>query len=139
MRQCVLGQFGHLATGLLDHVVLGGAALGHAAVGHIGHTQQDFGNLVLGSGQVVVNLLVGRLERCHLSLDILGLVTVALFHEGTNLGGHFIEYCGVVVALFLQCTALLVQFHDAHDGFATVKLFDGEAANHLLGVLVDKL
>ena len=139
MRQCVLGQFRHLAAGLLDHIVLGGASLGHAAIGHIGDAEQDLGNLVLGSGQVIVNFLVGSLKRCHLSLDVLGLVTVALFHEGSDLSGHFIEHSGVVVALFLQCTALLIQFHDAHDGLATVKLLDGKAANHVLGVLVNEL
>ena len=139
VRQCILGQIGHLATRLFYHVVLGGLALGDTAVGHVGNAQQDFGNLVLGSVEVVVNLLVGGLEAGHLGLDVLGLVAVALLHEGTNLCGHLIEYSGVVVALFLQCTALLVQFHDAHNGLASVKLLDGQAANHILRVLVDEL
>ena len=139
MGQSVFGQFGHLAAGLLDNVVLGGLALGHTAVGHIGHAQEDFGDFVLGCSEAVVDFLVGGLECGHLAFHILGLIAVALFHECTDLCSHFIQYSGVVVALFLQCTALLVQFHDAHDGFASVKLLDGEAANHILGILVDEL
>ena len=139
MRQGILAQLRHLATSLLNHVILGTLALGHTAVGYIGHAQQDVVDLVLSGAQVVVNLLVSGLEGCYLGLDVLGLVTVALLHEGTDLGGHFIEHSSIVVALLLQGTALLVQFHNAHNGFTPVKLLDGEAANDVLGVLVNKL
>ena len=65
--------------------------------------------------------------------------TVALIHESTDLSGHLVKHSGVIVALFLQCSALLIQFHDAHDGFTAIKVLDCPSTNHILGILVDEL
>jgi hypothetical protein len=62
-----------------------------------------------------------------------------LLHEGAYLRSHLVELCSVVVALLLSLAALLVEFHHLHDGLAAVKLFHGQAAYHVLRILVDKL
>ena len=134
-----LGQLRHLATGALHDVVLGGATLGYASIRHIRHRKQNLGYLVLSGRHAVFNLLVGSLQCSHLGLYLLGLVALTLLHQGTDLGGHLVKHGGIVVALLLCGTALLVELDHAHDGFAAVEVLHSQAFDDMLGVLVDKL
>ena len=139
MRQGVLAELGHRATGLLYHVVGGAGAGGHTLVGGVGDGEQDVAYLGLGAAQLVGVSLLLRFEHGHRLLDLLGLFFLAFLHQLADFGGIFLELIGGFVVFALGFFAYDVEGHDVGNGFAAVKSLDGEAVNHPLCVFFDFL
>jgi len=133
VRQCVGGQIGHGAAGLLHYIVLGCAALGHHVARGVGDIEEYVGDLLLDGVELVGEILLGSLALGHECLGLLGLLALAFFHVGADGGGEFVELGSLGVALELESTATVVELDDAGYDFAGVEALDGEALDDPLG------
>jgi len=85
MAKSVLTEIGHRTTLLDNNVVVGILAFWYEIVGDIGDLQQFVGHVGLGLIHDLLQSLVGSLQLSNLSLDLLGLVLLAVLHQGANL------------------------------------------------------
>ncbi len=104
-------RIGHVCQVFLDdHVAAGVLALGHVVVGDVGYVEQLVGHVGRGLVHDFLQGLVGGLELGHLGLDLVGLVFLALLHEGSDLLGELVLLGLVAVEFLLALTAQLVVF-----------------------------
>ena len=129
----------HIAAHFFHHVVFRSLSFRNTFVRHVRHREKHFTDFTFDSGEFVVDFLVVGLQSTHFLLGVFGFFFLALLHEGTNLSSHFVELCGVVVALLLHLLALFVEFYHAHDRFATIELLNSQSFDHFLRIFVDKL
>ncbi len=138
VREGVFGELGLRTAHLHDEVVLGAGSLGN----EVARDVRKENKLGLEFGIVVVGLLeeVGGtgLEGGDLGLGGLGLLLLALFHQGADGGGRLFLLGEEGVGLGLEGLAVIVQGDDLlHDG-AGVKVLDGEFLDHIFGIVPKK-
>ena len=134
MRQGVLGQVGHGAGGLLDHVVGGACTCGHAFVGDIGYVEElglDFG---LRAGKLIGEGLLLFLEHGHAFLCLFGFFATAFLHGFADCRGHAVELGGGSVVFELEFATEVIEGQHAGDGLGAVKALYGQTLYYKLGV-----
>ena len=129
------GEVGHRTARLLDHIVGGAGAGGHALVGDVGHAEQDVANLCLTAAYLVGKSLLLGFERGHEGLDFLGLFLLTGLHQLADFGGMTVELGGGIVALQLSLTALFVEGKHLIYSIFAVKTLDSQTLYDELGVL----
>ena len=132
--ECVLGEVGHRAAGLLHHIVVGGEAFGHIGAGEVGDGEQQVAHLHLTLVEPLLEALGLPLDAGHFLLCLFGALFVAGLHGGADRGGELLERGGVGVAALLEASALGVDLKDFGDDGPAVEAFDCQPFHHKIRV-----
>ena len=139
MGQGIRAEFGHRASGFLNHIVGGSLAFGHHGAGNVGDGEENVANLEFGSGEAVGHEFL-RLFQCgHFLFGLFGLLFFALLHQRAYAGGKLAEAGGLVVVVELELTAAVVKFQYFFNRFLAVESFYGKTLYDESGILFNLL
>ena len=92
MAEGIFGEVRHFAAFLYYNVVACVLAFGHVVVRYIWNGAELGNKVFLGLCLCLFQSLVVLLYCCNLSLYFIGLLFVALLHEGANLSCHLLGF-----------------------------------------------
>ncbi len=140
MAEYLVLRVGHVCQVFLDdHVAAGVLSLGHIVVGDVGYVEELVGHVGRCLVHDLLQGLVSCLELSHLGLHFVGLVLLALLHEGADLLGELVLLRLVAVELLLALAAQLVIFQYFLNGLSgTVEVLLLQSLDDLFSFLTDE-
>ena len=128
-----------MAAFLVNDIVGCRTSLRNHVTWYVGNREKNLADAALGFIELGSDLLLCFLDRGNLGLGLLGFFFFAFFHETANHGSRFVEVSSEIVVFELKRTALIVEVNNVIDGFLTVKPFDSQATDDVVGIGFDLL